>query len=96
MHSNLCNPSADTQASAKRAGVVYSGAIPLDKIMDILDSVEGGGNTNPIRTLFRKYLPSRYALTAADIWNFKNRALRLRLNSDTFSANPVKRLHKWT
>jgi hypothetical protein len=71
MHSELCNPSADTKAIAKRAADVYSGAIPLDKMMDILDIVEGGGNTNSIRTLLPKYLPCRYALTAADIWNSK-------------------------
>jgi hypothetical protein len=53
MHSELCNPSADTQAIAKRAAGVYSGAIPLDKMMDILDIVEGGGNTNSIR--FARY-----------------------------------------
>jgi hypothetical protein len=29
-------------------------------MMDILDIVEGGGNTSSIRTLLRKYLPSRY------------------------------------
>jgi hypothetical protein len=82
-HSELCNPSADTQAIAKRVAGVYSAAIPLDKMMDILDVVEAGGNTNSIRTLLRKYLPPRYALTAADVWNFKTRALQLRLKSGT-------------
>jgi hypothetical protein len=92
MHSELCNPSADTQAIAKRAAGVYSGSIPLDKMIDILDIVEGGGNTNSIRTLLPKYLPSHYALTAADIWNFKNRALRLRLNSDSIRMEDVEEL----
>jgi hypothetical protein len=71
---------------------VYSGAIPLDKMVDILDIVEGGGNTNSIRMLLCKYLLSRYVLTAADIWNFKNRALRLQLNSDSIRSEDVEEL----
>jgi hypothetical protein len=92
MHSELCNPSADTQAIAKRAAGVYSGAIPLDNMMYILDIFEGGSNTSSICTLLRKYLPSRYALTAADIWNFKNQALRIRLNSDSIRSADVEEL----
>jgi hypothetical protein len=92
MHSELCNPSAEMQAIAKRAAGVYSGAISLDKMMDILDIIKGGGNTNSIRTLLRKHFPSRYALMAADIWNFKNRALRLWLNSDSNQLEDVEEL----
>ena len=93
MHSELCNPSADTQAIAKRTAGVYSAPIPLDKMMDILDVVEAGGNTNSIHTLLCKYLPSHYALTVADIWNFKNRALQLWLNKpDSIQSKDVEEL----
>ena len=92
MHSELCNPSADAQAIAKRAVGVYSAAIPLDKMTDIINVVEAGGNTNSIRTLLHKYLPSCYALMAADIWNFKNRALHLQLKSDSIQSKDVEEL----